>query len=83
MSRVQFDTYRGAFNAFMDCVTSDAAPPQCAAGWQAGVASLLGDERMRRMALGYAEYYVDMLRANGGSSAECLAAPTAGRDRSP
>ncbi|MBX3702656.1 MAG: MBL fold metallo-hydrolase [Steroidobacteraceae bacterium] len=75
MSRVQFDTYRGAFNAFMDCVTSDAAPQQCAAGWQAGVASLLGDERMRRMALGYAEYYVDMLRANGGRSSECRPGP--------
>jgi len=73
MDRVQFDAYRGAFNAFMDCVASDATPAQCAAGWQSGVAALLGSERMRRMALEYAEYYVGLLRANGGSSAECLA----------
>jgi hypothetical protein len=39
---------------------------------------LLGDdERMRRMALEFAEYYVGMLRANGGKSAECLAGPPA------
>lgn len=75
MSRAQFDTYRGAFNAFMDCVAGDAAPGQCAAGWQAGVASLLDDERLRRMALEYGEYYVEMLRANGGKSAECLPEP--------
>ncbi|HXV40781.1 MAG TPA: hypothetical protein VD701_07460, partial [Steroidobacteraceae bacterium] len=75
MSRAQFDGYRGAFNAFMDCVASDDAPAQCAGGWQAGVANLLGDERMRRMALEYAEYYVGMLRANGGRSAECLPDP--------
>lgn len=75
MSRAQFDTYRVAFNAFMDCVAGDSAPAQCASGWQAGVATLLGDERMRRMALDYAGYYVDLLRANGGKSAECLPDP--------
>ena len=75
MDRAQFDAYRGAFNAFMDCVAGDAAPAQCASGWQTGVATLLGDERMRRMALDYAEYYVGMLRANGGKSAECLPGP--------
>lgn len=73
MDRAQFDTYRGAFNAFMDCVASDATPAQCAAGWQSGVAALLDSERMRRMAPEYAEYYVGLLRANGGKSAECLA----------
>jgi len=73
MNRAQFDAYRAAFNAFVDCVAGDAAPAQCAGGWQAGVAPLLGDERMRRMALDYAEYYVGMLRANGGKSADCLA----------
>jgi glyoxylase-like metal-dependent hydrolase (beta-lactamase superfamily II) len=75
MSRAQFDTYRVAFNAFMDCVAGDAAPAQCASGWQTGVATLLGNERMRRMALDYAGYYVDLLRANGGKSAECLPDP--------
>jgi hypothetical protein len=33
----------------------------------------LNDDRMRRMALEYAEYYVGMLRDYGGKSAECLA----------
>jgi glyoxylase-like metal-dependent hydrolase (beta-lactamase superfamily II) len=74
MSRAQFDTYRGAFSAFMDCVAGSAEPAQCAAGWQAGVASLLGDdERMKRMSAAYAEHYVGMLREHGGKSADCLA----------
>lgn len=74
MGRAEFDTYRSAFNAFMDCVGGSAEPAQCAAGWQAGVASLLGsDERSKRMSVAYAEYYVGMLRASGGKSADCLA----------
>lgn len=74
MDRAQFDRYRGAFNAFMDCVESTAEPAQCASGWQSAVAPLLGgDDRMRRMASEYAQYYVGMLRSNGGSSADCLA----------
>jgi hypothetical protein len=49
---------------------------QCAASWAEGVAPLIGsDDRMRRMAVGYAEYYVGMLRENGGNSAECLDGP--------
>ena len=31
------------------------------------------DEPARKMARGYAEYYVGMLRENGGKSADCLA----------
>jgi glyoxylase-like metal-dependent hydrolase (beta-lactamase superfamily II) len=78
MDRAAFDTYRRAFNGFMDCVEGDTASAQCASAWTAGVAPLLGDdERMRRMALEFAEYYVGMLRANGGRSAECLAGPPA------
>lgn len=74
MSRAQFKAYRGAFNAFMDCVEGDSAAAQCAGGWADGVASLIGDaERPRRMAVEYAEYYVGMLRENGGRSADCLA----------
>ena len=77
MDRVAFDTYRRAFNGFMDCVEGETAAAQCAATWAAGIAPLLGgDDLMRRMALEYAEYYVGMLRDSGGKSAECLAAPS-------
>jgi glyoxylase-like metal-dependent hydrolase (beta-lactamase superfamily II) len=76
MDRAAFDTYRRAFNGFMDCVEGETAAAQCAASWAEGVAPLTGsDERMRRMATEYAEYYVGMLRENGGKSAECLAEP--------
>lgn len=76
MDRAAFDTYRRAFNGFMDCVEGEAAASQCATSWAAGIAPLVGDDdRMRRMALGYAEYYVGLLRENGGKSAECLAGP--------
>jgi glyoxylase-like metal-dependent hydrolase (beta-lactamase superfamily II) len=75
MDRVAFDTYRRAFNGFMDCVEGGTAAAQCAASWAEGVAPLLGgDDRMRRMALEYAQYYAGMLRENGGKSAECLVA---------
>jgi glyoxylase-like metal-dependent hydrolase (beta-lactamase superfamily II) len=74
MDRAAFDTYRRAFNGFMDCVEGGTAAAQCAASWTDAVAPLLGgDDPMRRMALEYAEYYVGMLRDNGGKSAECLA----------
>ena len=72
MTRAQFDTYRGAFDAYMDCVEGSSEAGQCAAGWTAAVAPLLGgDERARRMAEGYAGYYVGMLREHGGKSADC------------
>lgn len=73
MNRAQFDAYRGAFNAFMDCVEGATPAAQCAAGWQRAATPLLGDDdRMRTMALDYAQYYVGTLRENGGRSAECL-----------
>jgi glyoxylase-like metal-dependent hydrolase (beta-lactamase superfamily II) len=72
MTRAQFDTYRGAFNAYMDCVGSSSEAGQCAAGWATAVAPLIGGgERESRMARGYAEYYVGMLREGGGKSADC------------
>jgi hypothetical protein len=74
MSRAQFDGWRGAFNAFMDCVEGSGEPAECATAWQAGVAPFLGeDQRLQAMAREYAEYYVGMLRRNGGKSADCLA----------
>jgi glyoxylase-like metal-dependent hydrolase (beta-lactamase superfamily II) len=72
MSRAQFDTWRGAFNRYMDCVEGTSEADQCAATWADGMAPLNGsDERARKMSLGYAKYYVGFLRENGGKSADC------------
>jgi glyoxylase-like metal-dependent hydrolase (beta-lactamase superfamily II) len=74
MTRAQFDTYRNAFNQFMDCVNGAGAPSQCANSWADGIASLNGAEpEARKAALGYAGYYVGLLRKNGGKSADCRA----------
>jgi glyoxylase-like metal-dependent hydrolase (beta-lactamase superfamily II) len=74
MDRQQFGAWRGAFNAFMDCVEGKAEAGQCATAWaDAAVPLMGGDEAARREAQGYAQYYVGMLRANGGRSADCSA----------
>lgn len=72
MNRDQFATYRTAFNAFVDCAHSNLEKALCAANWTKAIASLRGpepadDPRPASMA----EYYVDMLRANGGNSKFC------------
>lgn len=71
MTRAQFGTYRQAFAAFRACVASDATPAACADGWTTGVASLLAADSDRKQATGYATYYVDFLRKNGGASPDC------------
>jgi hypothetical protein len=72
MTRAQFDIYRGAFNAYIDCVEGSSAAGQCAAAWATAVAPLTGgDSRASAMAQSYAEYYVGMLREHGGRSADC------------
>lgn len=74
MDRARFDTWRGAFNDFMDCVEGTAEPGQCADAWAEAATPLMGGgEAARREARGYAEYYVGLLRANGGRSADCRA----------
>jgi len=74
MDRRQFDTWRGAFNAYMDCVAGTSEAGQCADAWAEAATPLMGGgEAARREARGYAEYYVGMLRANGGKSADCRA----------
>jgi glyoxylase-like metal-dependent hydrolase (beta-lactamase superfamily II) len=74
MTRAQFDTYRAAFNRFMDCVNGASEAGQCAASWADGVGALNGGEPdARKASLGYAEYYVGLLRKNGGKSADCRA----------
>ena len=74
MTRAQFDRYRSAFNRYMDCVNGPSESGQCATTWADGIADFTGtDERARKMARGYAEYYVGMLREHGGKSADCRA----------
>jgi hypothetical protein len=58
----------------MDCVNGAGTPSQCATSWADGIASLNGAEpKAREASLGYAEYYVGLLRKNGGTSADCRA----------
>jgi hypothetical protein len=72
MDRARFDAWRGAFSAFMDCVGSPADAGHCATAWANGIAGFIGgDEGAAKAARGYAEYYVGMLRDNGGKSADC------------
>jgi glyoxylase-like metal-dependent hydrolase (beta-lactamase superfamily II) len=74
MTRAQFDTYRQAYGAFVSCVQSSNAPPQCADAWAGGVSSLVGDDPERRRAIAAnAEYYVGYLRSNGGKAPDCTA----------
>jgi hypothetical protein len=76
MSRAQFDAYRGAFNRYLNCVEGASEATQCAAIWADGIAGFTGEnEGARKMAIGYAEYYVGMLREHGGKSADCRAHP--------
>jgi glyoxylase-like metal-dependent hydrolase (beta-lactamase superfamily II) len=72
MDRAQFDAYRGAFNRYMDCVEGASDAGQCATTWADGIERFLGgDEKLRKEALAYAEYYVGLLREHGGKSADC------------
>ena len=76
MTRDQFASYRGAFDALIACARSDATKTACAANWVHDVEPLLGPDPLdRKRAQGMTEYYVgDVLRANGGRSASCKAA---------
>ena len=74
MSRAGLEAWRGAFNGFMDCVQGTAEAGQCAVTWADGIASFNGgDEKARKQSLAYAEYYVGLLRENGGKSRDCKA----------
>ena len=74
MDRGQFDAYRGAFNRYMDCVNGSAEASQCATAWTDGVDRFIGaDDKARREAFAYAEYYVGLLREHGGKSTDCRA----------
>jgi glyoxylase-like metal-dependent hydrolase (beta-lactamase superfamily II) len=72
MSREQFNTWRGAFGAFVDCAASDVEAATCASAWSQATAQFNSDDLSQRRASGMAEYYVGYLRENGGKSADCL-----------
>jgi glyoxylase-like metal-dependent hydrolase (beta-lactamase superfamily II) len=72
MTRAEVDRYRLGLDAFIACARSDRPEGDCGALWADGVESLLEDvatekPRARRLA----EYYVGVLRANGGRSPYC------------
>lgn len=72
MNRDQFNAYRAALGAFVDCTRTDAEPAQCGAVWRDGIAQFLADDAARAEALAYGEYYVGFLRRNGGKGQTCL-----------
>jgi len=73
MTRQAFDAYRHAFSAFRACVGSDRTAAVCAAEWTRDIGSLLAGDADRTQATGYAAYYVEFLRTNGGASPDCRA----------
>lgn len=72
MTRSQFATWRAAYGAFVDCVSGEAEPSQCAAIWSEGAAQFLTTDRERNAATQMAQYYAGFLRENGGKSPDCL-----------
>ena len=71
MTRAQFNTYRSAYNAFVDCVRSDREAAQCGAVWADGIASLTPDPARHAAIADNAVYYVGMLRQHGAKSLDC------------
>jgi glyoxylase-like metal-dependent hydrolase (beta-lactamase superfamily II) len=71
MTRDQFNMWRAAYGAFIDCVNSDSEAATCASRWVELVTPLaaVGDIEEAQE---YAIYYVGYLRENGGKSPTCL-----------
>lgn len=73
MTRDEFGAWRAAYGAFIDCVNSEMAAAECAAAWTEGISQFItGDETAQRTAPEMAEYYVGVLRQNGGKSPDCV-----------
>jgi len=72
MTRDQFNTWRVAYGAFIDCAASDAEPAACASAWAEATAQLRPATSSPQQATGMAQYYVGYLRDNGGKSPDCL-----------
>jgi glyoxylase-like metal-dependent hydrolase (beta-lactamase superfamily II) len=78
MTRAEVDRYRLVLDAFIACARSERPAVDCSALWADGVESLLAGvaaEKLRARRL--AEYYVGVLRANGGRSPYCETLPAA------
>jgi glyoxylase-like metal-dependent hydrolase (beta-lactamase superfamily II) len=76
MTRAQFLLYRSEFEAFIDCSNTARPADECASRWADAIRPLLDDDPVEhRRARGMAEYYVGMLRANGGRSKYCEPRP--------
>lgn len=74
MSRAQVGLYREALGAFIDCAASNSPKADCSTRWLTAIAPLLsGEPNEAARAQTLTNYYVDMLRANGGRSAHCAA----------
>jgi glyoxylase-like metal-dependent hydrolase (beta-lactamase superfamily II) len=74
MSRTQVAQYRSALGAFIDCAASNEPKAKCSAGWLEAAAPLLsGESHQSAHTQSLTNYYVDMLRANGGRSEYCKA----------
>ena len=77
MTRLQFEAYRSAFEALIDCSASPRPAKACAAEWASGVVGppLGSGPREPARARGMTLYYVnDVLRAHGQKSAYCAVA---------
>jgi glyoxylase-like metal-dependent hydrolase (beta-lactamase superfamily II) len=76
MTHVQFEVYRTAFSALIDCSNSTRPKAACASDWSAATATLRATgSRELDLSQNMTEYYVgDVLRTHGGKSATCAAA---------
>jgi glyoxylase-like metal-dependent hydrolase (beta-lactamase superfamily II) len=71
LTRDQFAVYRNSFEHFIQC---SSVKEECAAEWVGAIRPLLsGGEAEAQRAQKSAEYYAEMLRANGGRSQYCEA----------
>jgi glyoxylase-like metal-dependent hydrolase (beta-lactamase superfamily II) len=59
MSRIQFDTYRMAFDKLLACGKTKAIKQACIDGWLADASSLLASDQDRKDAQMLLDYYVD------------------------
>lgn len=72
MTRAQFEGYRTAFGAYVDCAHGNRAATDCAADWLKASAERRAPEAPDdARATEMAGEYVDLLRQNGGDSAFC------------
>ena len=70
MNRMQFTSYRRAFDHLLACAKSPAPKSQCIEGWLTDAASLVVSEQEQNLARGLVDYYLDaVLRGEAGKQA--------------